>query len=63
MSADGTRVLTKGKAVDKRADIWAFGAVLSEMLSGKRAFEGDEVSDVLAAMFRQDAPGREPPAR
>jgi len=44
----------RGKSVDKRADIWAFGAVLYEMLCGKRAFEGDEVSDVLAAVLRQE---------
>ena len=35
----------KGKPVDKRADIWAFGCVLYEMLTGRRAFEGDDVSD------------------
>ncbi len=34
--------------VDKRADIWAFGAVLYEMLTGRRAFEGEDVSDTLA---------------
>lgn len=33
-----------GKPVDKRADIWAFGAVLYEMLTGRRAFEGEDVS-------------------
>ncbi len=44
----------RGKAVDRRADIWAFGVVLYEMLTGRRAFEGDEVSDVLAAVLRQD---------
>jgi serine/threonine-protein kinase len=44
----------KGKAVDKRADIWAFGVVLFEMLAGQRAFKGEDVSDVLAAVLRQD---------
>ena len=44
----------RGKAVDKRADIWAFGVVLYEMLTGRRAFEGEEISDVLAAVLRQD---------
>ena len=44
----------RGKAVDRRADIWAFGAVLYEMLSGRRAFDGIETSDVLAAVLRQD---------
>src|SRR5687767_1482475 len=44
----------RGKAVDKRADIWAFGLVLYEMLAGRRAFGGDEISDVLAAVLRQD---------
>src|SRR5713226_7133908 len=37
----------RGKTVDKRADIWAFGAVLFEMLAGRRAFPGDDVSEVL----------------
>ncbi len=44
----------RGKAVDKRADIWAFGAVLYEMLSGHKAFEGETVSDTLAAVLRAD---------
>jgi serine/threonine protein kinase len=44
----------RGKVVDKRADIWAFGVVLHEMLTGRRLFAGDEVSDVLAAVLRQD---------
>ena len=44
----------RGRAVDRRADIWAFGVVLYEMLTGRRAFEGEEVSDVLAAVLRQD---------
>ncbi|MGH9258206.1 MAG: serine/threonine-protein kinase, partial [Vicinamibacterales bacterium] len=41
----------RGKTVDKRGDIWAFGCVLYEMLSGRRAFAGDEVSDVLASVL------------
>jgi eukaryotic-like serine/threonine-protein kinase len=44
----------KGKTVDKRADIWAFGVVLYEMLSGKRAFEGEDVSDTLAAVLTRE---------
>ena len=36
----GTPPEAKGKAVDKRSDVWAFGAVLYEMLSGQRAFAG-----------------------
>ena len=41
----------RGKPVDKRADIWAFGAVLFEMLTGRRAFGADEVSDSLALIL------------
>ncbi len=44
----------KGKPVDRRADIWAFGVVLWEMLSGKRLFEGDSVPETLGAIFRQE---------
>ena len=42
----------RGKPVDKRADIWAFGCVLFEMLSGRAAFLGEDVSDTLAAVIR-----------
>ena len=42
----------KGKFIDKRADVWAFGAVLYEMLSGKKPFEGDDVSDTLALVLK-----------
>ena len=41
----------KGKAVDRRADIWAFGCVLYEMLAGQPAFSGETVSDILAAVL------------
>jgi serine/threonine protein kinase len=44
----------KGRAVDKRSDVWAFGAVLYEMLAGKRAFDGDDVSDTLARILMKD---------
>src|SRR5262249_49506075 len=44
----------RGRVVDKRADIWAFGAVLFEMLAGQRAFAGDDLSITLAAVVMKD---------
>ena len=44
----------RGKVIDKRADVWAFGVVLFEMLSGTRAFEGSEVSDTLAFVLTRE---------
>jgi Tol biopolymer transport system component/predicted Ser/Thr protein kinase len=43
-----------GKAADRRSDIWSFGAVLYEMLSGKQAFAGESVSDMLASVLKVD---------
>ena len=44
----------RGRVVDKRADVWAFGALLYEMLAGRRLFEGETVSDTLAAVLKTD---------
>jgi serine/threonine-protein kinase len=44
----------RGRTIDKRADIWAFGCVLFEMLAGRRAFEGDTVADVLATVITRE---------
>jgi serine/threonine-protein kinase len=47
----------RGKPVDKRADIWAFGVVLYEMVTGRRAFEGEDVSSILAAVISPSRAG------
>jgi len=44
----------RGKPVDKRADIWAFGCVLYEMFTGRRAFPGETITDVLAAVVTKE---------
>jgi Tol biopolymer transport system component len=53
----------KGRAADKRSDIWAFGCVLYEMLTGARAFGGDDVSDTLAFVLAREPDWRALPAR
>jgi Tol biopolymer transport system component len=45
---------TRGESVDKRADIWAFGCVLYEMLTGRAAFGSDTTSDTIAAILQSD---------
>ena len=57
----------KGRTVDKRSDVWAFGAVLYEMVTGRRAFEGEDVSDTLARILMKEPdwtalPAAVPPA-
>src|SRR5215469_12271800 len=56
-----------GKPADRRADIWSFGAVLYEMLAGKKAFDGESVSDTLASVLKLEPdwnalPAATPPA-
>src|SRR5579871_70395 len=52
----------RGKPVDKRADIWAFGAVFWEMLTGEQLFQGETVTDVLAAVVRHEPEWKRVPA-
>ena len=44
----------RSKSVDKRTDIWAFGCVLYEMLTGKQAFEGEDITEILAAVVKTE---------
>jgi eukaryotic-like serine/threonine-protein kinase len=44
----------KGRTADKRSDVWAFGCVLYEMLTGTRAFPGDDISETLAAVIKSE---------
>jgi len=52
----------RGRPVDKRADVWAFGCVLFEMLTGRLAFPGETITDTLAAIVRADPPWEALPA-
>jgi len=52
----------RGKSVDKRSDIFSFGTVLFEMLSGKKAFDGEMVSDILAAVIKLEPDWSELPS-
>ena len=54
----------KGRAADKRSDVWAFGAVLYELLAGRRAFPGDDLAETLAAVTARSGAGvRSPKSR
>jgi serine/threonine-protein kinase len=44
----------RGRVADRRADVWAFGCVLYEMITGRRTFEGETVSDILASVLKVD---------
>ena len=46
----------RGRPVDRRADLWSFGVIVWEMLTGRRLFEGETISDTLAAVLRADLP-------
>jgi serine/threonine protein kinase len=52
----------RGKSADKRADIWAFGAVLFEMVTGHRAFPGEDITDTIVSVVSKDPDWRALPA-
>jgi serine/threonine-protein kinase len=52
----------KGKAVDKRADIWAFGCILYECLTGKRTFQGETITEIVAAILKEEPDWKAIPA-
>ena len=53
----------RGKALDKRTDIWAFGVILWEMLTGERAFTGETTADTLTAILTKDPEEMSRPGR
>ena len=53
----------RGKTVDKRADIWAFGVVLCEMLTGERLFPGDDLTGILASVVKDEPDWKRFPGR
>ncbi|HET9468814.1 MAG TPA: protein kinase, partial [Vicinamibacterales bacterium] len=53
----------KGRTIDRRADIWGFGCVLFEMLAGRRCFEGETVTETLAAVLEREPDWKALPAR
>src|SRR5262245_24862274 len=53
----------RGKALDKRADIWALGVVLHEMVTGRRLFQGEDLTDTIAAVVREKADVSDAPPR
>ena len=52
----------RGLPIDKRTDIWAFGCVLYEMVTGRRAFPGQTISDVIARVLEREPDWRSLPA-